>query len=463
MSVYAGTEVPAYLRGESAAKMLGKVAQSRRSFYNEGKDLYPTDLLAAQGAPHQGRQRGLRKRMKLSRIGRISRALVASMAVVLGMSACGGYTIGFMWVVGTQFNQIAGFKIDDFTGNLTNTVGSPYASGGANPVSVSVREGGNFVYVVNKGTGHGDGNVSVFAVGEDGVLTFQNSYSTAGNSPVWASPDGTGSYLYVLDSVAPDGSGNGDITVFAIDGTTGRLQLVPNQLIRNSAGQQLNYFEVGKAPTILRFGGPCVYTLDSGDQTVFPYGIGSNGQLTLEPISLIATGAVNATSLNVNGNNIYITDAGNATTPENRILPYTTGGNCSLSVQADGAAPNLPTSSDPVYSLTDSKNKYLYVLNHSTTNTNAGTTNSSISAFVIESTGQLEGLSDSSNPYPVGNGPTCMVEDPSSQYFYTSNMDGTVTGKVINQNTGQLTDLPRGSSFTATGLATCLVVSGTVD
>jgi 6-phosphogluconolactonase (cycloisomerase 2 family) len=393
------------------------------------------------------------------------------MAVVLGMSACGGYTVGFMWVLGTQYNQIAGFKIDDFTGNLTQTVNSPYSSGGSNPVSIAVRTGGNFVFVVNKGTGHGDGNVSVFAVGEDGILTYENSYSTSGNTPVWATVDGTGSFLYVLDSQSPaygtvvNGATdlNGDITVFAIDGSTGRLQLVPNQLIKNAAGQQLNYFEVGKAPTIVRYGGSCLYTLDSGDQTVFPYGIGSAGQLTLEPISLIATGAVNATSLNVGGNNIYITDAGNSTTPENRILPYTTGGSCSLSVQADGAAANLPTSSDPVYSLTDSKGKYLYVLNHSTTNTNAGTTNSSISAFVIESTGQLEGLSDVNNPYPVGNGPNCMVEDPSSQYFYTSNMDGTVTGKIINQNTGQLSDLSRGSSFTATGLGTCLAVSGNVD
>jgi hypothetical protein len=41
--------------------------------------------------------------------------------------------------------------------------------------------------------------------------------------------------------------------------------------------------------------------------------------------------------------------------------------------------------------------------------------------------------------------------------------DGTVTGKFINQNTGQLSDLQRGSSFPATGLATCLAVSGNVD
>jgi 6-phosphogluconolactonase (cycloisomerase 2 family) len=397
--------------------------------------------------------------MTLSRIGRISRALVVSMAVVLGMSACGGYTVGFMWVLGTQYNQITGFKIDDYTGNLTQMVNSPYSSGGANPVSITVRVGGNFVFVVNKGTGKGDGNVAVFQVGQDGILTFQNSYSTSGNTPVWASSDNTGNYLYVLDAQAPDyaTTGNGDITVFQIDGSTGRLQLVPNQLIKNAQGQQLNYFEVGPAPTMLRVGGSCVYTLDSGDQTIYPYGVGSSGQLTVEVNSTVKTGAQNLTSINVSGSNIYLTDAG-----KNQVLPYTAGANCSLSAQADGAVANLPLTSQPVYSMTDSKNKFLYVLNHGTTNSNNA--NSSISAYVIQSTGALTPISDPQNPYPVGNGPVCMVEDPSNQYVYTSNAnDGSVTGKFINQNTGQLSDLSRGSVFPASGLATCLAVSGNVD
>jgi 6-phosphogluconolactonase (cycloisomerase 2 family) len=387
------------------------------------------------------------------------------MAVVLGMSACGGYTVGFMWVLGTQYNQIAGFKIDDYTGNLTTMVNSPYSSGGTNPVSLAVRVGGNFLFVVNKGTtnsqgkSNGDGNVSVFAVGEDGILTFQESYSTAGNTPVWAASDGTGTFLYVLDSQAPDfaTSGNGDITVFAVDGNTGRLQLVPNNLIKNAQGQQLNYFEVGPVPTMMRVGGNCVYTLDSGDQSVMPYGIGTGGQLVVESNARTQLQTTSATSLNVASNNIYVTDAG-----KNQIIPYTSGSGCSLSAQVDGAVTNLPLTSNPVYSMTDAKGKFLYVLNHGTTNSN--NPNSSISAFVIESTGALVPISDPQNPYSVGNGPVCMVEDPSNQYVYTSNNnDGSVTGKFINQNTGQLSDLARGSSFQATGLATCLAVSGNVD
>ncbi|MGP8259868.1 MAG: beta-propeller fold lactonase family protein [Acidobacteriaceae bacterium] len=391
------------------------------------------------------------------------------MAVVLGMSACGGYTVGFMWVLGTQYNQIAGFKIDDYTGNLTAMVNSPYPSAGTDPVSLAVGTGGNYVFVVNKGTlnssgiSNGDGKIAVFAVGEDGVLTFQNTYTTSGNAPVWAATEG--SFLYVLDSQAPDyaTTGNGDITVFAIDGGTGRLQLVPNQLIKNAAGQQLNYFEVGKAPTTFRVGGTCLYTLDSGDQSIYPYGLGSNGQLTIEINSTIPLGTVNATSLNVFGSSVYITDAGSPLSTGGAIVPYSTGGSCSLSVQADGAVPNLPLTSGPVYSMTDTKDKYLYVLNHGGTNSNNA--NSTISAFVIEATGQLQPVSDADNPYPVGNGPVCMVEDPTNQYLYTSNSnDGTVTGKYMNPNTGQLSDLTRGASFSAFATqATCLAISGNVD
>jgi DNA-binding beta-propeller fold protein YncE len=415
--------------------------------------------------------------MTLSRIGRISKAFVVSMAVVLGMSACGGYTVGFMWVLGTQYNQISGFKIDDYTGNLTTMVNSPYPSGGTDPVSIAVRVGGNFVFVVNKGTftngvSNGDGNVSVFAVGEDGILTFQASYQTAGgphSAPVWASSDGTGSFLYVLDSQSPAYGTkvngvldlNGDITVFGVDGSTGRLQLVPNQLIKDPVtGHQLNYFEVGPTPTTLRVGGTCVYTLDAGDESIYPYGIGSSGQLVVEANSRPSVGVVgvnNITSINVAGNNVYLTDAG-----KNQIIPYTTGSGCSLSPQVDGAVTNLPLTSNPVYSMTDSKGKFIYVLNSNGTNSNNAA--NSISAFVIEPTGALVPISDPQNPYSVGNGPVCMVEDPSNQYVYTSNSnDGTLTGKFINQNTGQLSALSRGSTFQASGLATCLAVSGNVD
>ena len=104
--------------------------------------------------------------------------------------------------------------------------------------------------------------------------------------------------------------------------------------------------------------------------------------MTVEPNSrYVPAGAVNLTSMNVTGSNIYLTDAGSTLSTGGAILPFTAGSGCSLSPQAGGAVANLPTTYDPVYSLTDSKNKFLYVVNHGSTNSQYA--NSTISAFVI--------------------------------------------------------------------------------
>jgi 6-phosphogluconolactonase (cycloisomerase 2 family) len=408
--------------------------------------------------------------MKLNRIGRIGMAFVASVALGLGMTACGGGTIGYMWVLGTQYNQITGFKIDDYTGNLTQMVGSPYAAGGTFPVALALKPGGRFLYVVNKGAGTAAGNITEFSIGGDGVLTFQASFSSQGSTPVWAVVDSAGGFLYVLDQLAPSkaycpvvGSACGDITVFAIASDTGRLSLVPNAQVMNANGTQLTYFPVGLVPLTMRASGSCLFTVNSADQTIFPYQTNSTtGQLTLTANSTITTPATKITSMNASGSYVYLTDAG-ATPSASQILPYTVGTSCALNTLTGGAVPNLPLTANPSYSFTDSKSHYLYVLNQSSTNTQNA--NSTISAFTIDQTnGKLQPIPDSNNPYPIGSGPVCMAEDPTNQYVYTSNnIDGTVTGKIINQNTGQLSNLARGSTFPATGLSTCLLVSGNVS
>jgi 6-phosphogluconolactonase (cycloisomerase 2 family) len=418
--------------------------------------------------------------MKLSRFGRISMALAVSVAVGLGMTACGGGTVGFMWVLGTQYNQIAGFKIDDYTGNLTGTVGSPYPSSGTYPVSIVVKPGGRFVYVINQGNSTTAGNISLFTVAGDGNLVFQQSYSSAGTLPSWATMDSGGNYLYVLDRLDPTNTagnttglaatGTGDVTVFASDSGTGRLSLVQNQQLKFPSGLLYSYFPVGLKPTEVKISGSCLYSLNTGDASLTPYSVGSGGQLTLPTNTNILTGPNTdgnlraLTSINTGGSYVFVTDAKASTaSPGGQILQYTVGTNCALNTETGGAVNNLALTSNPTSSFTDSRGKYLYVLNGSTTN--SSNTNSTISAFTINtSTGQLQPVSDSSNPYSVGSGPQCMIEDPTSQYLYTSNyFDGSVTGKYINQNTGQLSGLSRGSTFTAVGLATCLAVSGSVN
>jgi 6-phosphogluconolactonase (cycloisomerase 2 family) len=413
-------------------------------------------------------------------------ALAVSVAIGLGMTACGGGTIGFMWVLGTQYNQIAGFKIDDFTGNLTNTVGSPYSSGGTNPVSIVVKSGGRYVYVINQGNSTTAGNIALFSVAGDGNLAYQTSYSSSGITPVWATMDTSGAYLYVLDQldptntpvngvVPPNATGTGDITVFAADPNTGRLSLVQNQQLKTPSGTLYSYFPVGSKPTMVKVSNSCMYSLNTGDNTLSPYSIGSGGQLIVPTNSTISTGTNTdgnprrLTSINTGSGTastyVFLTDASaTSASPGGEILPYTVGTNCALNTLTGGAINNLALTANPVNSFTESKGLRLYVLNKSTTNTT--NSNSSISAFSIDSTtgGKLQPLPDTANPYSVGSGPTCMVEDPTNQYVYTSNyVDGTVTGKLINQNTGQLSALTHGSTFTAVGLATCLAVSGNVN
>jgi 6-phosphogluconolactonase (cycloisomerase 2 family) len=459
-----------------------KVAQSRATFYNEPRNLSLKNY-SFDGEDNTERPRGLRKRMKLSRIGRVSMALVVSVAVTLGMTACGGGTVGFLWVLGTQYNQIAAFKVDDFTGNLTTALGSPFSSGGTNPVSIVVKAGGRYVYVINKGvpatsssTGT-PGNISLYSVGVGGTLTFQETYTSQGSNPVWAAIDSGGNFLYVLDTLYPNNpaypnpNGYGDITVFSLDPNTGRLQLVPNQQIKDANQTQLTFFPVGPAPIMTRISGSgCLFTVDSGDQTIYPYAIGTGGQLTLTatgPTSIGNGTNTNVTSINTNGSYVYLTDAEpTSTSTGGRILYYTVGSgtSCSLNTVTGGPVDNLSQTSNPSYSMVDAQGKFLYVFNRSTVNSQNPNT-SSISVYTINSsTGQLQPLGSSNNPYPVGSGPVCAVEDPTKQYLYTSNnIDGTVTGKLINQNTGELADLQRNSTFPAVGQPTCMAISGNVD
>jgi 6-phosphogluconolactonase (cycloisomerase 2 family) len=394
-------------------------------------------------------------------------ALLVSAAMGLGMTSCGGGTVGFMWVLGTQYNQIGGFKIDDYTGNLTSTVGSPYSSGGTNPVMLALKAGGRYLYVLNAGNSTTAGNIALFSVGGDGTLSYQQSYSSQGKNPVWITTDSTGNYLFVLDQQAPDYDGktnfNGSITAFSLDPNTGRPSLITNAQVKDANGTQLTYFEVGNHPTQMRASASCIYTLDTGDQTIFPYALGSsNGQLTQPTNSTLALGTANATSVNVNGNYIYVTDAGSTIGGTGSILPFTAGSNCSLSTVNTGTVTNITGSSYPYQTLnaTISGGSVLYVLNHSTPNTNFS--NSSISAFDILSNGSLTPISDNGlNPYSVGSGPTCMAIDPTNQYLYTSDSaSNTVTGKLISHQYGQLSALTRGSTFPTVGSPTCLVISG---
>ncbi len=428
--------------------------------------------------------------MKLSLVGRWSMALFASLALGLGMTACGGGTIGYMWVIGQEYNNIAGFKVDQYSGNLTEVPGSPFSSNGSVPVTILVKSGGRYVYVINQGVGgsaSGPGsaqNIALYSVGGDGKLTFQQKYVSEGYVSEWAQMDSSGTYLYVLDKYspglnattglydAPNTDGKGSITAFSADPSTGRLTLITNSQTKvNSVN--LPFWEVGAAPIMAKSQSGCLYTLNTGynaagSQTVTPYSVGSGGQLIFTTtgditVNQITPGvATNLTSITGSGSYIFLTDAAS-----NILYGYTSTGSCNLTALPGGTtnlANAFPNTSDPVYTLLDSTGKVLYIANNSTTSTQTTTPYSSLSALSLNQANQ-EFTPLTGAPYPVGSAPTCIVEDPSNQYLYTSNYnDGTVTGYQINIAAGgELVDLKRGSKFTAVGKASCLAISGAVQ
>jgi 6-phosphogluconolactonase (cycloisomerase 2 family) len=418
--------------------------------------------------------------MKFNHLGRLALAAVFSLSLMLGITACGSGTNGYLYMTGAQYNQIAGFKIDNLSGNLTPIIDSPVSSGGTDPICSVILSGGRYLYVLNHGNGSaGSSSITLFSIGGDGVLAYQQTYNTLGNNPVWMVA--TSTFLYVLDqqqSTTANSAANtslGDITAFAVNSQTGRLTLLPNQNSTSNGNTLIPYFPVGQSPVTMRItvGGSFIYVLDHGaagttsGEFFTLYAVNaSTGQLTLPSSNTTEFTAAGSTGDNIgaiavdpSGKYFYQFDATN-----NEIYPFTIGTNGNLQALVGGPVAQNASVEGGDYIIVDAKSKFLYILNTAANPAYSTAPSSSMTAFTIDSTtGRLTELTD--DPYQTGADPVCAVEDPTNQYLYSVNHnDGTITGKLLNQNTGQLSPLNRTNTFTVNGNAswqpTCVVDTG---
>jgi 6-phosphogluconolactonase len=443
--------------------------------------------------------------MKFKKIGQISLAAVVSLVLMFGATSCmNDYTVGFVFTVGTQYNQIGSFRERYETGLLNAAPGSPFGSGGTNPVRTFVLSGGRYLYVLNQGAAQTDSsgnitytgaNVSLFSIGGSGTLAFQASYTSQGFNSIRFIPDTTGKFVFILDTYAPQSSSGvtpqasysaaypcqgsdgkyyptGDITAFNIDPNTGRLSIITNQQQQNADGTQLPYFPVGCAPVDFTVSSGFVFTADAGSktnndvQTVFPYALNaSTGQLTLTQNAPLVMGTQGMSTISVaqgsllsGSKYVYVLDAA-ANGGSGEILPFTVGTNGSLQALTNGAVANDSTASNPVSLLVDSKGKYLFVVSAGPT---SGIVNpiSQITGWTIDPTnGTLQHIAG--EPFGTGSGVNCIVQDPSNQYIYTSSFnDSQITGRILDPNSGNLTLLRRGSTFNSVGNPTWCAISG---
>ena len=205
--------------------------------------------------------------MKFTKFGKTLLMSALSVGIIIGITSCvQSYSVGFLYVTGTATAQssgngiISGFKIDHNKGQVIPIHGLPVSSGGANPGRAVMLTGGRFLYVLNRGANSSGGadcttadpcqnpNITLFAVGGNGILTPQQTFYTQGINPFRIITDNSNSYIYVLDHDSPSSAACslalgqqvtecGDITAFKIDHTTGRLSLVVNAQVTSASGE----------------------------------------------------------------------------------------------------------------------------------------------------------------------------------------------------------------------------------
>jgi len=443
--------------------------------------------------------------MKFKKSGQIVLALAVSLGLGFGLTSCANdYTVAYLYVTGAQYNQIGAFKISDNTGNLTGVPGSPFGSNGKNPVRALVSSTGRYLYVLNAGdsatdssgnTTYQSANITVFSVGGNGTLAYQQTYQSQGYGATRFALSQNGGFLYVLDKYSPaagkntagdpltgstapaagmacqDSSGvyhpTGDITVFAVDSNTGRLSLVTNSQLTDSEGKPYTYFPVGCEPIDFISTGAYVLTADTSDPvrgnkfTVFAYAASStDGQLTVTQNTEFVTGAQSISTIGASASKsyIYILDP-----LQNYIWSYTVGANGLLAPVTNGS-PTLnakTVAGNPIALTTDSKSKFLYVANAGPSS-GVGNANSDITGYTISSNGVLAPTSPPT--FHAGSSPQCIIEDPSNQFIFTADHDSnTVTGQVLDPSSGNLTDMRRKTTFPTVGNPTWCVADSHTD
>jgi 6-phosphogluconolactonase len=445
--------------------------------------------------------------MKFRKLGRIALATAASLFIGFGTQSCYYYTEAYIIVTGSQYNQVASYREQNQTGILQPAPHDPLSSGGTNPIRALLLNGGRYVYVLNQGkpTTNSDGsitwtgaNVSLFSIGGDGSLSFQESYLSSGFGSLRLALSTGGTYLYVLDQYQPGNTPNttaastsvstatpcydssagvyrpaGDISVFSIDSSTGRLFLIQNQQQQNSLGTPLTYFPIGCGAIDFHLLSSYLYTAENSDpanpttagQVIYAYNASTNGQLVQVPGgSQPIVGATNIGNLgaSANGTYLYVMDNGS-----NSIFTFTQGGNGLLSAISGGAAANAPNAAGMTSLTTDSSSKYLYVTN--VQSPTLGASASVITGFdITPNTGTLTlfniNPANSTSTFGVGTTPVCIFEDPSHQYVYTANAGSSnITGAKIDPNTGTLVNLTKGSTFSTVGTPTWCLYSSNTD
>ena len=409
----------------------------------------------------------LRKRMKLTNMGRIAKASVFSVALGLGLTACSrDYTVAYVYATSAKTNPgvINGYSVDYQSGSLIQLADSPIPAG-RNPVAVvsstDTATGNQFIFVLN----HDDSTVGTYAVGTDGKLYAENNVNTTGSFPVAATVDSAGKFLYVAytyqNGYTTASPGPGGISIFPITYTTGTSNAGGSgETVTLGTPTNLNIGNTPVAITASKYNN-FVYVVDaetpaSGSPVGEILGFAQNatsGALTPLPGTSITTasGKTVATGYtagvtpsaiveNPLSSFVYVTDK-----VSNQLIGYLVQQNGSLVPMVNGP---FSTGQFPVAVTVDPRGSFLYVVNF-----NAST----ISAYAINTANGTPTASVGGS-VAVSTNPVAIAIEPSlGIYLFTANQtDGTISGEQLNPNNGGLTQV-QNTPFPSSGLPTSIV------
>jgi 6-phosphogluconolactonase (cycloisomerase 2 family) len=379
-------------------------------------------------------------------MGRITKASMVSVALVLGLSSCSlDYVVGYVYMTTAKTTPglIDQYSIDYQSGALTS-IGTPIAAGN-DPIALVAAPGGQFVYVVN----HADSTVQEFAVQGDGTLAAKNTYPVTGTLPTAIAIDPQGKFLYVTFTYQTGFSattpGPGGVTIFPVNADnslgTASTQVVGN----NPVGVTASYYN------------HFVYVLDQEPEpnaTVLGFSQNqTTGALTAVPGTTITTVAgktvatgfaagviPSAIAEEPTARYLYVTDQA-----ANQMIGYIVQANGGLIPMVNGP---FQTGLFPVNLTIDPRGQLIYVVNYNS---------NSVEGYQIDSATGTPSGAVGAFATATGTGPTCATIDPAlgTFLFISNSLDNSVTGERLTPNTGGLLAVEN-SPFLGSGQPTCL-------
>jgi 6-phosphogluconolactonase (cycloisomerase 2 family) len=305
------------------------------------------------------------------------------------------------------------------SGTLAAATGSPYMAG-SQPVNITASVDGRFVYVMNSSSG----NVNVYAVAKDGILTQPVPPVATGQQPSAMAIDSLGRFAVVTNR------GSNSLSIYTINTTTGALTASGSAVSLNVSGPKAVAAN-GDFVFVANSTGIDVLLFNSTTGT-FSFGAGSSVGSPSGANYVALYAPPQATAV------LYALDSAS-----NAIVPFTVSNTGQLTAGASIAA-----GSQPAAMVADSTNHFLYVANLASNNVSAFAINASTGALTPASPGLTT----------TSSAPSTLAYDSVNHFLFVgSSNPNQVQVYTANTTSGALTAI--GTPLAVTNAPAAMVVA----